>query len=183
MTTNPHDGGAAMTSYVPLPGSPWVPDGEWQRRKSDGRAAGRRNPEVARRMLAGERRAVSVRRPYANLIVAGHKTVENRTWATDHRGVIVVHAGQAWEPTGAALAAELGIAGFDTRHVCPGGYLGTVRLVEVHPAAGCCAPWGEQGDGVFHWLLSDPHPFHTPIPGPGRLGLYWAPAELSAREA
>lgn len=168
-----------MPSYVP-DGSAWIPSDQWAERKRTGRAAERRTTETARRMLAGQRRALSVRRPWANLIFAG-KTVENRTWKPP-AGVlgteIVVHAGQAWAPAGAALAAELGIPGFDTPAACPGGYLGTVRLVDVHPAAGCCAPWGVQEPGSYHWVLADPTLFDQPIPGRGRLGLYWLPADL-----
>jgi hypothetical protein len=128
-------------------------------------------------MLAGQRRALSVRRPWANLIFAG-KTVENRTWVTEHRGEIVVHAAQAWAPSGATLAAELGIAGFDDPHRCPSGYLGTVRVVDVHPATGCCAPWGQHEPGTYHWVLADPCLFDEPVPGRGQLSLYWLPADL-----
>jgi ASCH domain-containing protein len=138
----------------------------------------RRELALARRVLAGERRALSVRRPWANLIIAGYKTVESRSWVTGHRGELAIHGGQAWEPAGAMLAAELGLRGFDTPRECAGGYLGLVRLVDVHPAAGCCAPWGDQEAGVFHWVLGDPAPFSTPVPGKGRLGLYWVPADL-----
>ena len=167
-----------MTSFVP-DGSAWIPGEQWTERKRAGRAAERRTADSARRMLAGQRRALSVRRPWANLIFAG-KTVENRTWATDHRGELVVHAGQAWAPAGAVLATELGITGFDSPTACPGGYLGTVRLVDVHPADGCCAPWGFQDPDTYHWVLADPALFDQPVPGRGRLGLYWLPADLLA---
>lgn len=36
--------------------------------------------------------ALSVRQPWASLIVAGIKRVENRTWTTDYRGPLLVHA-------------------------------------------------------------------------------------------
>lgn len=36
--------------------------------------------------------ALSVCQPWAWAIVRGHKTVENRTWATAHRGLIAIHA-------------------------------------------------------------------------------------------
>lgn len=119
-------------------------------------------------------RALSVRRPWANLLFAG-KSVENRTWTTRHRGELVIHAGQSWEATGAALAAELDIAGFDTPQSCPTGYLGFVQLVDVHPANGCCAPWGQHGEGIYHWVIADPTPFAAAIPGSGRLGLFRPP--------
>lgn len=165
-----------MANYVP-DGSAWIPTGQWTERKRAGRAAEQRTVDHARRTLAGERRALTVRRPWANLIFAG-KAVENRSWVTDHRGELVVHGGQAWAPDGAALAAELGIAGFDTPRTCPGGYLGTVRLVDVHTAAGCCAPWGQQEPGIYHWVLADPVLFERPISGRGRLGLHWLPADV-----
>ncbi|MCU1686907.1 MAG: hypothetical protein JWQ81_7646 [Amycolatopsis sp.] len=165
-----------MPGHVP-DGSPWVPDQEWVKRTRGGRAVDRRTTETARRVLAGQRRALSVRRPWANLLFTG-KTVENRSWATTHRGELVVHGGQAWAPTGVTLAAQLGITGFDAQAACPGGYLGTVRLVDIHPATGCCAPWGQQEPGTYHWVQADPRLFEQPVPGRGRLGLYWLPADL-----
>jgi len=38
-------------------------------------------------------RALSVRQPYAWLIVNGYKDVENRSRATSHRGALLIHAG------------------------------------------------------------------------------------------
>lgn len=32
----------------------------------------------------------------------------------------------------------------------------TARLVDVHPAAGCYAPLGQQEPGTYHWVLADP---------------------------
>ena len=36
--------------------------------------------------------AISVHQPWAWAIVAGHKIIENRTWAVRHRGPIAIHA-------------------------------------------------------------------------------------------
>jgi ASCH domain len=167
-----------MADWMSGPTMPLVPEQEWQPHKAAGRAAAQRKPEIVRRAIAGDRRALSVRRPWANLIIAGHKTVENRSWSTGHRGELVIHGGQAWDPDGVRLAAELGVDDFDNPHQCSGGYLGLVRLVDVHPADGCCAPWGEHGPGIVHWVLADPVAFATPVPGKGRLGLYWIPTGL-----
>lgn len=38
-------------------------------------------------------RALSIRQPWAWLIVNGHKPVENREWSTSFRGPLVIHAG------------------------------------------------------------------------------------------
>lgn len=167
-----------MSSYVP-DGSAWIPQQQWTERKRAGRAAERRSAEAARRILAGQRRALSVRRPWANLIFEG-KTVENRTWEPPAGTLgteIVVHAGQTWDQAGAALAAQLGITGFEDPRHCPTGYLGTVRLTGVHPATSCCTPWGQPEPGTYHWELADPSLFDKPVPGKGRLGLYWLPLD------
>lgn len=39
-------------------------------------------------------KALSIRQPWAWLIVNGHKDIENRTWVTHQRGRFLVHAGQ-----------------------------------------------------------------------------------------
>ncbi|WP_285647115.1 AAA family ATPase [Lentzea sp. NBRC 102530] len=123
-------------------------------------------------------RALSVRRPWAHLVAAGHKPIENRTWSTSYRGPVAIHAGQRWEAAGTKLAADLGLAGFADAAGCPVGYLGVAELVDVHRAAGCCAPWGQDGEDVFHWVLQGARLFREQVAGRGQLGLYAMPAAL-----
>lgn len=40
-------------------------------------------------------KALSVRQPWAHLIVTGEKDIENRTWHTKFRGKILIHAAQS----------------------------------------------------------------------------------------
>lgn len=59
-------------------------------------------------------KALTISQPYANLIASGEKWVENRTWHTDYRGPLAIHAGRGtqylthWElgayPTGVVIA-------------------------------------------------------------------------------
>ena len=37
-------------------------------------------------------KAISIRQPWAWLVVHGHKDIENRTWATKYRGKTLIHA-------------------------------------------------------------------------------------------
>jgi ASCH domain len=37
-------------------------------------------------------KAISVRQPWAWLIVNGHKMIETRSWMTDYRGPLIIHA-------------------------------------------------------------------------------------------
>jgi len=39
-------------------------------------------------------KCLSLRQPYAALIVTGIKTIETRTWRTNYRGKILIHAAQ-----------------------------------------------------------------------------------------
>ncbi|MFS7306556.1 ASCH domain-containing protein [Rahnella inusitata] len=39
-------------------------------------------------------KALSIRQPWAWLIVNGHKDIENRTWRTKFRGQVLIHASQ-----------------------------------------------------------------------------------------
>ena len=45
-------------------------------------------------------KALSIRQPWAWLIVHGHKDIENRTWTTSFRGRLLVHAGKSFDKEG-----------------------------------------------------------------------------------
>lgn len=118
--------------------------------------------------------ALSIRQPWAGLILGGWKPCENRTWTRPYRGPVIIHAGQKWDPPPSDIAEHLAVVGFSPE-TTPRGYLGVVDLVDIHPATDCdglCDGWGETGDGVFHWVVQSPRPFATPVPGPGRLDLW-----------
>lgn len=51
-------------------------------------------------------KAMSIKQPWAELIVSGVKDVENRTWSTDYRGPILIHAGKRVDPAGSDLYVE-----------------------------------------------------------------------------
>ena len=42
----------------------------------------------------GGMRALSIRQPWASLIISGIKPVENRTWKSSYRGPLLIHAGK-----------------------------------------------------------------------------------------
>lgn len=59
-------------------------------------------------------KAITISQPWASLIASGKKWVENRTWATNYRGPIAIHAGKGTQylsheelskyPSGAVIA-------------------------------------------------------------------------------
>lgn len=151
--------------------------------------------------MSGERdpdllRMLTVQQPWAYGIAEQLKPVENRTQRTRHRGTIAIHAGLMWSVRGdnAARTSILEHArAHDLTTLARGSRPGTgwtrgavialVDIVGCHQAkGGCCAPYGEQGDGVWHWELD----LHTvrrlsrPVPARGQLGLWTASKELRA---
>ena len=41
-------------------------------------------------------KAISIKQPWASLIAHGIKDIENRTWKTNYRGKILIHASASW---------------------------------------------------------------------------------------
>ena len=52
-------------------------------------------------------RCLSIRQPWAWLIAHSHKPVENRTWRTDYRGVVLIHAAKGETPGDWEAAADI----------------------------------------------------------------------------
>jgi ASCH domain len=115
---------------------------------------------------------ISIRQPWASLIVHGFKDIENRSWATSYCGPVLIHA--SMRPSGrsvADIARQLGID-LPQLELPLGGIIGTTNIidcVDAHPS-----PWFE---GQFGFILdgSRPLPFK---PWKGSLGLRSATAEL-----
>lgn len=128
--------------------------------------------------------ALSARRPWSNLLIAGYKRTENRGWTTNHRGPVVIHSGKKFEPSGAAAAAAHNLdPQFARRNDCAEGYLGIAWLEDVHLSSpSCCTcTWAIREPGTFHWVFTRPAAFTHPMPGPGRLSLYTPPTEVVDR--
>ena len=110
---------------------------------------------------------LSIRQPWAWLIVAGHKDIENRGWPTKFRGEFYVHAGKA-QPTESDLSVieTLYSVKIDRSALQYGGIIGAAELidcVESHPSK-----WFE---GEFGFVLRNARPVPF-IPCPGRLGFF-----------
>jgi hypothetical protein len=121
--------------------------------------------------------ALSIRQPWAWLIVNGHKDIENRDWPTNFRGQLLVHAGQTMtRKFYDATVGELALS-----NLCPadmpayeelqrGGLVGWTRVVdcvEQHPS-----PWKQEGSHGF--VLRDSRPISF-VPWKGRLGFFNVP--------
>ena len=137
-------------------------------------------------------KTLSLSRPWTELVLAGHKSIENRTWATPYRGLLVIHGALSWDPVaavetarpviGAVELAALDYRGALLKETCPTGFLGVVDLTFIcrptHRRSCTCGPWAFRE--THHWHVENPRRLPEPIPGPGRLGLFTPPAEVIA---
>ena len=97
---------------------------------------------------------LSVKQPFAWLIVNGFKDIENRTWRTNHRGPLAIHASRTGAPITPALLAlcrRLRIQ-LPDEFQC-GGIVGVVTVVDCVMQHG--SPWFQ---GPIGWVLRDGHP-------------------------
>jgi hypothetical protein len=126
---------------------------------------------------------LSVRQPWADLIVTGIKDVENRTWPTDLRGKLLIHAPKTvdwaavtqlhhWLPA-SELKTWLGRQTPDEYQPTIAALLGITEVVDCvthHPSRFFSGPFG--------FVLQHSRPFAQPIPYRGRLGIFPVPTEL-----
>lgn len=100
-------------------------------------------------------KAISIKQPWANMIAEGVKTIETRTWATRHRGPLLIVSSKRpkIDPAGCAVAI---VRLVDCRTMVP----------EDELMAGC--PVYAKAHA---WVLEDVRTFE-PFPVEGSLGIY-----------
>lgn len=95
-------------------------------------------------------KVLSIRQPWASLIVEGFKDIENRTWMPKFRGVFQVHAAKLKDFKAMKTYQHL----FPPDYVFNyGGVIGEVELVDVvrdHSS--------EWFDGPYGFILKNPKP-------------------------
>jgi hypothetical protein len=120
---------------------------------------------------------LSIRQPYAWLIVNGIKPVENRTWATRFRGRILIHAGATYPKRDYADDLEdyedkFGLP-YPAREEMIGGIVGSATIVDCvqhHPSEWWIGPWG--------FVMEKPRTFAKIIPYKGALGIFNVPENI-----
>lgn len=134
-------------------------------------------------------KVLTIRQPWCWAIAAGYKTIENRTWTTQHRGKLGIHAAAKWDDEAEDAARFVRDTARAAGHVLPAtmqdampltatGYvLAVVDLVGVceatwnRPERTCnCGPWAIPGQ--VHWRLDFPRRLDKPLAAKGRLGLW-----------
>lgn len=119
-------------------------------------------------------KTLSIRQPWAWLIIHGGKDIENRTWHTKYRGRFLVHASKGMTRAeynmASWIAGPLGVNIPPFDELLRGGIIGSVELVDSIDHSD--SPWymGEKG-----FVLRDPRPIPF-YPMRGQLGFFDGPS-------
>ena len=124
--------------------------------------------------------AISVRQPWASLILLAGKDIENRTWETRVRGPILIHAAKGMtkreyldamdfaDANGTRRIGHL-LDAFEPGNLPRGGIIGSVNLADCVYQSD--SPWFQ---GPYGFVLRDPKPLPF-IPFKGQLGFFDVP--------
>lgn len=121
-------------------------------------------------------KAITIRQPWASLICSGMKDIENRSWRTNFRGRVLIHAAVSHgKKFRASLTDEQMKAAFSTiaeecmlKNIPFGAIIGSVEIIDCtqnHPSI-----WAEKG--VWNWILANAELFPQAIPYKGKLS-FW----------
>lgn len=122
--------------------------------------------------------AISVRQPWAELLISGRKSIEIRPWAPEYRGRLWLHAGLKCDPE---LDRKFGF-----KDLYRGGFVGSIQLIAVVPLTEKrWMQWreqhldsGEYRSGVVAWMMDAPRRFRVPVPGKGQLDLFYPSMDI-----
>ena len=113
-------------------------------------------------------KALSVKQPYASLLVVGDKTIEVRSWRTDYRGPLLI----------CASAMPKAMFWYDKvdeveRLMHAGCMIGIVNLLDVREfrESDCDDAWCDHSQGAYAWVV-EPVSFVRPDKILGKLNLF-----------
>lgn len=134
-------------------------------------------------------KAITIKQPWASLIVHGIKDIENRTWRTNYRGRMLIHAAGSHgkkfsvDLTDAQMKAAFGTIAKETMfgNLPFGTIIGSVEIVDC--VVNHSSIWAEKTENytvgmnpklhenitgrkvVYNWVLANPVMFDKPITG------------------
>ena len=152
-------------------------------------------------------RGLTMTQPWATLVAIGENTIETRSWNTQFRGPIAIHAAKAFPSDARALCdttpyrQALADAGYHSAAELPrGSVIARAELIDVMAFSRASlrevrerarrgefprheADFGDFSAGRFGFVLADVQQLPEPIPARGMLGLWEVAPDLQRRIA
>jgi hypothetical protein len=138
-------------------------------------------------------KVLTIRQPWASLIALGEKHIETRSWRTNYRGELLIHAGKSinkescmYEPIKSVLEKH----GYDNYENLPIGMIiakcelvDCQKIIELDDMCGAITEgnlsvdgneylFGDFTPGRYAWILNNIEILKKPIPAKGQLSLW-----------
>ena len=133
-------------------------------------------------------KALTLTQPWASLVALGHKRVETRSWATNYRGPLAIHAAKGFPASARDFASEERALGRLPERLPLGAIVAVAVVTDVgrteHISPVISALERHLGDytpGRYAWMLRNIRPLPEPVPLMGRLGLFHVPGDTYLR--
>lgn len=147
-------------------------------------------------------KTITIKQPYADVIVEGIKDIENRTWPTKFRGRVLIHASamqvkarnvnyphnEIWQMF---VPKDNLMRAYFSKNTTS-AIVGSVEIIDCvinHPSAWAekCEPIYRFGtdkivQATYNWVLANPIKFPEPIPAKGKLSFWDYPNILAEQE-
>ena len=122
-------------------------------------------------------KALSLTQPWATLVATDQKRIETRSWRTNYRGPLYIHAAKRFPPHAREFALKVYGNPAVLPYITRGAIIARAYLLEVCPVEDLLAlsvqeaKYGDYSPGRFAYLLSNIEQLE-PIPWKGALGLF-----------
>lgn len=127
-------------------------------------------------------KALTLHQPWASLMAQEIKTIETRSWSTDYRGLLAIHAGKKVNRNMANEAHRRG--DLPGRDVVRGAVVCIVQLEAVRETRHLLNDqgvylteaenfYGDFSLGRYAWVTKMVYRIRSPIPAQGHQGLWW----------
>lgn len=124
-------------------------------------------------------KALTLTQPWASLVALGYKRIETRSWSTEYRGPIAIHAAKAFPPDCRRFAGTERAIGRIPDRLPIGAVIATARLariVRTECISGLIPALerhlGNYERGRYAWFLEEIEALPEPIAARGALGLW-----------
>lgn len=118
-------------------------------------------------------KTLSITEPYASLICEGKKHIETRSWKTNYRGPLLIHASATRIPHDYKHLVPMVSETRQGNIICKANLVDCVEMTREWISEMSEKEWflGFYSVGRYAWILEDVEPIE-PIPAKGRLGLW-----------
>lgn len=136
-------------------------------------------------------KAISLTQPWATLVAIGAKKYETRSWSTNYRGPLAIHAAKGYPRSAQYLAQET--QPFRDVLNRPNEELPRGAIIAIVELTGCIhtedfwnlteqeRAFGDYGPRRYAWQLTNVRELQYPVPCKGALGLWTVPDEVMAK--